>query len=77
MVTVKIRERCLAVGITTAYQLQKAAQLSPSTAARFFKNDVTKLSLDALGRLCDALDCEAGVLFPRVKGQNGKRRGTR
>jgi DNA-binding Xre family transcriptional regulator len=66
MVTVKIRERCEAVGIKTAYQLQKAAQLAPSTASRFFKNDVTKLTLDALGKLCDALDCDAGVLFPRV-----------
>jgi DNA-binding Xre family transcriptional regulator len=67
MIAVKIKERCEAIGIKTAYQLQKAAQLSPSTASRFFKNDVTKLTIDALGKLCDALDCDAGVLFPRVK----------
>jgi len=67
MVDVKIKERCEAVGIKTAYQLQKAAQLAPSTASRFYKNNVTKLTIDALGKLCDALDCDAGILFPRMK----------
>lgn len=66
MVEVKIRERCEARGIRTAYQLQKAAQLAPSTASRLFNNDVTKVTMDTLGKLCDALDCDAGVLFPRV-----------
>lgn len=69
MVEVRIKERCLARGVTTAYQLQKAAQLAPSTASRLFNNDVTHVTMDTLGKLCDALDCDAGVLFPRVSGR--------
>ena len=74
MIEVRIRERCEASGIKTAYQLQKTAQLSPSTAARFFRNDVTKVTMETLGKLCDALDCDAGVLFPRVKERARKAR---
>jgi DNA-binding Xre family transcriptional regulator len=74
MVEIRIREQCEARGVKTAYQLQKVAGLSPSTAARFFRNEVTKVTMDALGKLCDALDCDAGVLFPRVKGTSDSAR---
>lgn len=77
MVEIRIKERCKARGITTAYQLQKAAQLAPSTASRLFNNDVTKVTIDTLGKLCDALDCDAGVLFPRAKEKNNSARSKR
>jgi DNA-binding Xre family transcriptional regulator len=71
---IRIREVAISRGIKTAYQLQKRAGLQPSTAARLYKNDVTQITLDTLGKLCEALDCHAGDLFvrPSAKSSNVK-----
>ena len=66
-IEIRIKERCLELGLTTAYQLQKAAGLAPATAARLFNNEVGYLTRDTLDKLTDALDADLGVLFPRVK----------
>lgn len=50
-------------GIGTAYQLQKRAGLSPSNASRLYNDNVKQISLDTLGRLCKALECEPSDLF--------------
>lgn len=71
-IEIKIQERCLELGLTTAYQLQKAADLAPSTAARLFNNEVGYLTRDTLDKLTDALDCDLGVLFPRMKPKGKK-----
>lgn len=63
-IEVKIKERCEALGIKTAYQLQKVANLPPATASRLFNNQVKEIPLDTLEKLCIALNCDAGVLFP-------------
>jgi DNA-binding Xre family transcriptional regulator len=59
----KINELCRSVGITTAYQLQKATNLSPSQAARLYKDDVEAISLSVLEKLCDTLKCSPNAIF--------------
>jgi DNA-binding Xre family transcriptional regulator len=71
-IEIRIKERCLELGLTTAYQLQKAADLAPSTAARLFNNEVGYLTRETLNKLTDALDCDLNVLFPRVKTKGKK-----
>lgn len=71
-IEVRIKERCLERKIKTAYQLQKVANLAPSTAARLFNNEVGYLTRDTLDKLTDALDCDLSVLFPRVKAKGKK-----
>lgn len=63
----KIREVAESKGVTTAYQLQKVAGLYPSMAARLFQDDVEKIALETIDRLCEALDCELGDLLVRVE----------
>jgi DNA-binding Xre family transcriptional regulator len=55
MIEVKIREIAEARGIATAYQLQKALDVSPSVAARLWRGEITKIGLDTLENLCRAL----------------------
>jgi DNA-binding Xre family transcriptional regulator len=75
MIETKIRELANKRGITTAYQLQKAAGLSPSMAARLFRDEVEMIALRTIESLCRALDCQPGDLFtlpigkPKVKAK--------
>jgi DNA-binding Xre family transcriptional regulator len=71
---INIREVCEAKGIKTAYQLQKKANLSPSTAARLFSNQFPLITMETLEKVCAALKCDAGKLFvmekpPRVSSR--------
>ncbi len=59
----KINELSKAVGITTAYQLQKKTDLSPSQAARLYKDEVEAISISVLEKLCDALKCSPNDIF--------------
>jgi putative transcriptional regulator len=59
----KINELCRAAGITTAYQLQKKTDLSPSQAARLYKDEVEAISISVLEKLCDALKCSPNDIF--------------
>jgi DNA-binding Xre family transcriptional regulator len=59
----KINELCRAVGITTAYQLQKKMDLSPSQAARLYKDKVEAMSLSVLEKLCNTLKCSPDDIF--------------
>ena len=71
MVTLlRVRDVAERKGITTAYQLQKAAQLHPGHAAKLWKGDVEMIGLKTINTLCEALGCEPGDLLVRV--QNGK-----
>jgi DNA-binding Xre family transcriptional regulator len=60
---VRIREVAESRGVRTAYRLQKLAGLSPSIAARLYRNNVTQISVVTLGKLCEALGCAASDLF--------------
>lgn len=79
MVTLQVRGVAERKGITTAYQLQKAARLHPSHAAKLWKGDVEMIGLKTIDTLCEALSCKPGDLFARVRNgkpsDRGKRRG--
>jgi DNA-binding Xre family transcriptional regulator len=68
----KINELCRAVGITTAYQLQKKTDLSPSQAARLYKDEVEAISLSVLERLCNTLECSPNDIFGYTTPQTVK-----
>jgi DNA-binding Xre family transcriptional regulator len=59
----KINELCRAAGIATAYQLQKKTDLSPSQAARLYKDEVEAISLSVLEKLCNTLKCSPDDIF--------------
>jgi DNA-binding Xre family transcriptional regulator len=69
----KINSLSKAVGITTAYQLQKKTDLSPSQAARLYRDEVEAISLSVLEKLCDALKCSPNDIFGYVEPQKVKR----
>ena len=66
-IEVKIKEVAEYRGVRTAYQLQKRANLSPSNASRLYKNNIVQISIETLGKLCEALDCNPGDLFVRTE----------
>ncbi len=63
MIVSTIRERAEKCGITTAYQLQKAMEVSPTIAARLWRGDFDKIGMITLDRLCRALRCQPDKLF--------------
>jgi DNA-binding Xre family transcriptional regulator len=63
MIKTRIQKLCEENDITTAYQLQKAAELSPSMASRLFKDEVEMIALRTIESLCNALNCEPKDLF--------------
>lgn len=63
MIKTRIQELAEKKGITTAYQLQKAAALSPSMASRLYKDEVEMIALRTIESLCVAFDCEPKDLF--------------
>jgi DNA-binding Xre family transcriptional regulator len=69
----KINELSKAAGITTAYQLQKKTDLSPSQAARLYRDEVEAISISVLEKLCDALQTSPNSIFGYVEPQEVKR----
>jgi DNA-binding Xre family transcriptional regulator len=69
----KINELSKAVGIMNAYQLQKKTDLSPSQAARLYKDEVEAISISVLEKLCDALQTSPNEIFGYVEPQKVKR----
>jgi excisionase family DNA binding protein len=65
----KINELSKAAGITTAYQLQKKTYLSPSQAARLYRDEVEAISISVLEKLCDALQTSPNDIFGYVELQ--------
>lgn len=63
MVTVRIREMAEKRGITTAYQLQKALNVAPSLAAKWWSNDMKMIGIDTLDLLCRGLRCKPNDLL--------------
>jgi excisionase family DNA binding protein len=59
----RIKELCIAANVTTAYQLQKLCDISPSQATRLFNDKVEAISLSVLKTLCNRLKCSPNDLF--------------
>jgi DNA-binding Xre family transcriptional regulator len=60
---VRIREVAQSRGIKTAYRLQKDVDLSPSNAAKLYRNDIVQISIETLSKLCTVLDCTPNDLL--------------
>ena len=69
MIVVTIRERAEKCGITTAYQLQKAMEVSPTMAARLWRGDFEMIGVVTLDRLCRTLRCQPYKLLRYVPSQ--------
>lgn len=63
MIEINIGKLARLRGHKNAHQLQLAADLSPAAAARLWKGEVEKISMETLERLCHALECQPGDLF--------------
>lgn len=63
MIEIKIKEVAKSKGITTAYQLQKAADVSPSMAAKWFDNDLKSIGISTLDLLCKVFECGVNDLL--------------
>ncbi len=63
MMTVHISEVARQRGITTAYQLQKTLDISPTAAARLWKGEFDMIGLVTLDKLCRVLRCQPGKLL--------------
>lgn len=62
-IKIMIREQCEKRGITTAYQLQKATDVQPTVAARWYRNGLKMIGIDSLDKLCGALKCKPNDLL--------------
>jgi len=66
MIELRIRETAERKGIKTAYQLQKAMNVPPGTAARLWRGDMKMIGLDTIDALCEAIGCEPADLIVRI-----------
>lgn len=67
MIVVTIKERAEKCGITTAYQLQKALEVSPTLAARLWRGDFKMIGVhDTIDNLCRVLKCQPDKLLKYV-----------
>lgn len=54
------------IGYRSVKALADASGMTRQNMANLLRRDPARLSLDSLGRLCDALDCQPGDLLERV-----------
>jgi DNA-binding Xre family transcriptional regulator len=67
MIKTHVQEIARKRGLTTAYQLQKALNISPSVAAKLWSDDFELISRTSLERLCDVLKTTPADLITRKK----------
>ena len=63
MITIKIADIAQTKGLTNAYALQKALNISPTMASRLWKGTFKQIATGTIDRLCDLLDCEPSDLI--------------
>ena len=59
----------------TLYWLWKQTGIRYATIWQMGKGDVSRLNLDALDRICAALECQQGELLVRVETPKKRKRG--
>lgn len=57
MITIKLQEMALKVGIDTGYKLQKETGFTQAMAYRLWKEDWSQADLKTLNTLCNVLKC--------------------
>jgi DNA-binding Xre family transcriptional regulator len=75
MIKTHVQEIAKQRGITTAYQLQKALNISPSVAAKIYSDDFEMISRKSLDRLCKVLDTTPAELISYAVDSKKQRRG--
>ena len=73
MIKTNVRAIAEKAGLTTAYQLQKALEVSPSVAASLWKDDFELISKTSLERLCRVLKTNPGELITFKRTTRAKR----
>lgn len=66
MITKHVREVAEKRGMTTAYQLRKALEVSPTAATKLWNDDFDMIGLNTLDKLCRVLKCQPNQLFKYV-----------
>lgn len=59
----------------TLYWLAKQSGVRYATVWNLSRGEVGRLSVDALDRICEALDCQPGDLLIRVADKKARKRG--
>jgi putative transcriptional regulator len=59
----------------TVYWLWKQTGIRYATVWQMNKGEISRLSLDALDRICEVLECQPGDLLVRVEDRKKRKRG--
>jgi putative transcriptional regulator len=59
----------------TVYWLWKQTGIRYATVWQMNKGEIARLSLDALDRICEVLECQPGDLLVRVEDRKKRKRG--
>jgi putative transcriptional regulator len=59
----------------TLYWLWKQTGIRYATVWQMGKGEVARLNVDALDRICEALECQPGDLLVRVESRKARKRG--
>jgi DNA-binding Xre family transcriptional regulator len=65
-IKLRVKELAKAAGYTTAYQLQVAADISSSKAARLWGGKMDRIGIETIERLCSTLNCSPNDIFARA-----------
>jgi DNA-binding Xre family transcriptional regulator len=67
MITFRVKDVAEKQGLKNAHGLQLKAGLASHVAARIWKGQVERISVETIDRLCEALECEPGDFIVRVR----------
>jgi len=59
----------------TVYWLWKQTGIRYATVWQMNKGEIARLSMDALDRICEVLECQPGDLLVRVEDRKKRKRG--
>lgn len=59
----------------TIYWLWKETGIRYATIWQMGKGEVARLNMDALDRVCEALECQPGDLLVRIESRKARKRG--
>ena len=59
----------------TLYWLWKQTGVRWATVWQFGRGEIARLNVDALDRICEALECQPGDLLVRVENRKTRKRG--
>lgn len=74
MIKIRLKELLEERG-RTLYWLAKQAGVRYATIWNLSRGEVGRLSVNALDRICEALDCQPGDLLIRVANKKARKRG--